>query len=363
MSATDAVAIVHDYLTQRGGAERVVLAMAHAFPGAPVYTTLYEPDATFPDFGALDVRTSWLSRVGPLRRRHRLAFPLLAPVVSGWTIDAEVVLCSSSGWAHGVRTPGRRIVYCHAPARWIHQTDRYVAGRRGPRLALRTLGPALRRWDARAAHRADRYLANSTVVAAAVAAHYGMTAEVLPPPVVIDVDGPTEPVDGVEPGAFLCVSRLLGYKNVDAVVQAFAALPDERLVVVGDGPEARRLRAAAPRNVRLLGTVGDPALRWLYRNAAGLVAAAYEDFGLTPIEAAAYGCPSAVLRAGGYLDTVVEGETGVMFARPDAHDVADAVERLRARPWDREALETHAGRFSEARFAARLRSVVDEVRT
>lgn len=352
------VAIVHDYLTQRGGAERVVLAMHRTFPDAPVYTTLYEPATTYPELRDVDVRTSWLSRVGVLRRHHRLAFPLLAPTVSTWTVPADVVLCSSSGWAHGVRSEGRRVVYCHAPARWLHQPDHSTGGRVVPRLALRVLGPPLQRWDARAARRADTYLVNSTVVAAAVASRYGIDAEVLPPPVSIAVDGPTAAVAGVEPGAHLCVSRLLSYKNVDAVVEAFAALPGERLVVVGDGPERVRLEARRPANVRLVGTVDDAELRWLYRHAAGLVAAAYEDFGLTPLEAAAHGRPSAVLRAGGYLDTVVEDETGVMFASADPAAIADAIRRLRATTWDAGRLRAQADRFSEDRFARRLRAVV-----
>ena len=158
---------------------------------------------------------------------------------------------------------------------------------------------------------------NSTVVAAAVREHYGIEAEVLPPPVMIDVTGSQDPVVGIEPGAFVCVSRLMGYKHVDAVVEAFTSMPDARLVVVGDGPDAVRVRPRAPGNVRILGEVSDAELRWLYANARGLMAAAYEDFGLTPLEAAAFGRPAAVLAAGGYLDTVIDGQTGVFFTEPD----------------------------------------------
>ena len=354
------VAIVHDYLTQRGGAERVVLAMAAAFPGAPVYTSMYEPGDTYPEFGALDVRTTWLSRVGAFRRHHRLAFPLLAPVMSTCTVPADVAICSSSGWAHGARVTGRRIVYCHAPARWLYQRDRYVGGDRSRAAAVTLLGPPLRWWDARAAARADRYLVNSSVVATAVREHYGIEAEVLPPPVMVDVAGSTEAVQGVEPGGWLCVSRLLAYKNVDAVVAAFARLPQERLVVVGDGPDAERAKAAAPPNVEFVGTVAEAELRWLYANTRGTVAAAYEDFGLTPLEAAAFGRPSAVLAAGGYLDTVVDGETGVTFAAPGPDAIAAAVARMADTAWDEARLRAHAERFSLARFAARLRHVVDE---
>jgi glycosyltransferase involved in cell wall biosynthesis len=355
------VAIVHDYLTQRGGAERVVLAVADTFPGAPIYTSLYEPSETYPEFAPLDVRTTWLSRVGVLRRHHRLAFPLLAPVMSRMRVDADVAVCSSSGWAHGVGVTGRRVVYCHAPARWLYQRDRYVGDDRARALALAALGPRFRRWDARAAARADRYLVNSTVVATSVREIYGIEAEVLPPPVMVEIAAPRRPVAGVDTGAWLCVSRLLAYKNVDAVVAAFARLPDERLVVVGDGPEAARLRATAPGNVRFVGTVDDAELRWLYATSRGTVAAAYEDFGLTPLEAAAFGLPSAVYAAGGYLDTVVDGETGVRFAAPEPALIAAAVQRLAGASWDADALRAHAAEFSLARFGARLRDVVSEV--
>jgi glycosyltransferase involved in cell wall biosynthesis len=339
----------------------VVLAMTETFPEAPLYTSMYEPGDTYPEFGALEMHTTWLSRVGAVRRHHRLAFPLLAPVMSRFTIDADVAICSSSGWAHGAHVTGHRIVYCHAPARWLYQRDRYVGDDRARAAAVAMLGPSLRRWDARAAARADRYLVNSSVVAASVREHYGIEAEVLPPPVMVDVTGATRAVVGVEPGAWLCVSRLLAYKNVDAVVAAFARLPGERLVVVGDGPDAESVRAAAPANVRFVGTVDDDELRWLYANTRGTVAAAYEDFGLTPLEAAAFGRPSAVLAAGGYLDTVIDGETGIRFAAPEPDAIAAAVTRMAEESWDGDRLRAQADRFSLARFATRLRDVVTDV--
>ncbi len=357
------VAIVHDYLTQRGGAERVVLAMAAAFPDAPVHTMLYDPDTTFPELREIDVRPSWLNRVAFLRRHHRLALPVLAPAVSRWTVPAEVAICSSSGWAHGVRTPARKIVYCYTPARWLYRPDQYAGGRRAVSGAIQVLGPPLRRWDTTAAHRADRYLAISTFVAGEVARCYGIEAEVLAPPVTVELDGSTQPVEGVASGGALCVARLLPYKHVDAVVEAFASGPlrREQLVLVGEGPELARVRHRASPNVRVLGAVSDPELRWLYRNTAGLVAAAFEDFGLTPLEAAAFGRPTAALRAGGYLDTVVDGETGVLFATPEPAVIAAAVRRMLDSTWDADRLVAQAARFSLDRFTTRLTEVVRDV--
>ncbi len=357
------VALVHDYLTQRGGAERVALSLTECFPGAPLHTSFYDPDGTFPDFGRVDVRTLPIDRISALRTRHRLALPLLAPAFSRLTVDAEVAVCSSSGWAHGARVTGRKVVYCHTPARWLYQTDRYLEGSsRVTASAVALLAPALRRWDRRAAGTAHRYLVNSTAVRQRVGDLYGIDAEVVPPPVEVDPDGPSSEVVGVDPGFFLCVSRLLPYKNVGAVAEAFSRLPAERLVVVGTGPLADTLRAVAPPNVTLLGTVDDASLRWLYRSSAGLVTASHEDFGLTPVEAAGFGKPTAALRWGGFLDTMVEGTTGVFIDRVEPRLIAGAVQRLVDGRWDALALRSHAGRYSFGRFAERMADVVAEER-
>ena len=162
------IAIAHDYLTQRGGAERVVLSLSRAFPEATIHTLFYEPEQTYPEFRNLDIRVSPLNRIGPFRRDPRLALPLLAPASSRMAIDADVVIASSSGWAHGFPTSGRKIVYCHSPARWLYLPEDYLgeAGSYNPkRLALAVLSPLLKRWDQRAAMTAETYLASATSTA------------------------------------------------------------------------------------------------------------------------------------------------------------------------------------------------------
>lgn len=358
------VTLVHDYLTQRGGAERVVLHMLDAFPGAPLHTALYDPHGTFHEFAAADVRPSVLNRSAALRRDHRRALPLLAPVFSRLRVaEADVVLASSSGWAHGVHTDAPLVVYCHNPARWLYQPEQYLAGRgSGARTALAVGRGPLRRWDRRAARRATRYLCQSTTVQRRIADTYGIEADTLPPPPGLTPDGPQRPPEGAPgPGFVLCIARLMPYKHVDAVVAAFEALPAERLVVVGDGPDRAAVAAAAGPNVHLAGSVDDDVLRWYLANCAGVVSAAHEDFGLTPLEALGFGRPSAVLRWGGFVDTVVDGTTGVFFDTPEPAAVATAVRTMLAASWDREALAAHLDRFSAARFVSRLRAIVDEV--
>ena len=230
---THGVALAHDYATQRGGAERVALLLADAFPGAPMYTTLYDRHGTFPEFDAIELRTSALDRASLLRRHHRVALPFLAPAVDRQRVDADVLLASSTGWAHGYRGARRTVVYCHAPARWLYQRDRYLGpaqgsaahrARRGAAAAaLGVLAPGLRRWDGAAARRADVYLANSTVTQRAIRAAYGIEAEVLPPPPAMLPAGEERTVPGTGTGFLLCVARLLPYKNVDVVIDAALA--------------------------------------------------------------------------------------------------------------------------------------------
>ncbi|MGH1561891.1 glycosyltransferase [Mumia sp. DW29H23] len=367
------IALAHDYLTQRGGAERVAEVMARAFPAAPMYTTLYDPDGTFPEIAAIDVRPSRLDRWSVLRHHHRAALPFLARTVSRMHVDADVLLASSSGWAHGIPCSGRKVVYCHAPARWLYQAQRYLgaddsvplvqrARRSVARTALASLTPRLRAWDQEAAHSADRYLVNSTVVRRAVRDAYGIDAEVVPPPPALMPAGDERAVPGIGRPYLLCVARLLPYKNVDVVVEAVKRAGGVDLVVVGEGPDRTRLEGIARGSARihLVGRVEDAELRWLYRHCDALVAASYEDYGLSPLEAATFGRPTLALRDGGFLDTVVDGTTGLFFDAPTPDAVADAVTRHAESTWDTAKLVRHADDFSEQRFVARLREVVDE---
>lgn len=356
------IAIAHDYLTQRGGAERVVLAMARTFPDAPIYTTFYDPSSTYAEFAALDVRTTWINRLPALRNDHRRALPIMPLGVRRGRIDADVLLCSSSGWAHGFRTTGRKVVYCYSPARWLYQQAEYL-GDNAPALrkgALRVLRAPLMRWDRQQAGRADAYLAISTVVRRRIWDTYGVSAAVLAAPHTMG----TEPKAAVdlpwqEP-FFVCLSRLLPYKNVEAVVRAFAGM-SSRLVVVGRGPEKQRLASLATENVVFLQDLQDEQLRWLYSRAVAVISSSFEDFGLTPLEGAAFGKPSVVLNWGGFLDTVVEGVTGTFFDSPTPDAIRSGVVRLLSATWEESVIMAHANKFSEAAFANGLRQAVAAV--
>ncbi|MFC0674684.1 glycosyltransferase [Brachybacterium hainanense] len=368
------VAIAHDYLTQRGGAERLVLSICRAFPDAEVHTLFYEPEQTYPEYRDRTVRPSVLNRIGVFRRDPRLAMPLLAPVASRMRIDADVVIASSSGWAHAFRTRGTKIVFCHSPARWLYLPEDYLGetGRFDPkRLLLAALAPALKRWDRRAALQAQRYVGNSTVVRERIRRIYGIEAPTLFPPFSPDVaEGTQEPIDqlqgwagtdGSVGGHYLVVSRLQPYKHVDRVIEAFRDLPGQRLLVIGRGPEGERLRGIAPTNVRLVEGLSDAQMRWAYAHSRALIAASHEDFGLTPLEAGAHGVPTLALRAGGYLDTVADGISGAFFETTSATSIREAVMADADTTWDPDRIRGHAQRFSEERFIATLRDLVEEV--
>jgi len=349
------VALVHDYLTQRGGAERVLLAMMARFPSAPIYTSIFASSKTFPEFREANVTTTWLDR-DMFRHDHRRALPFLSSAFETLAVDAEVAICSSSGWAHGVRATGKKLVYCHTPARWLYLRDQYLGNRPNAfnALGLAILSRSLKRWDQRKAAEADKYLTQSSAIQKRIADIYGIEAEVVPGPHTIDPTGTQRSVEGLRPGYLLCVSRLLPYKNVDAIIVAMRHLTDLKLVIVGDGPERGRLSAVSGPNVAFLGVTSDEELRWLYANSRCLLAAAHEDYGLTPLEAAAFGTPVAVLRKGGFVDTVVQDVTGIFFDRETPDSIADAVTRLLGREWDRYAIRRHAANYTVDKFGRKL---------
>ncbi|MDQ2849331.1 MAG: glycosyltransferase, partial [Actinomycetota bacterium] len=236
------------------------------------------------------------------------------------------------------------------------------SARRSPRgIAALALKAPLIRWDRRAAGRADHYWANSTVVQTRINDVYGLASELLHPPSGIDATAPLERPQDAPDGPFhLLVARLLPYKNVDRVLAAYTGRA-EQLLIVGDGPMREQLLRQAPPNVRFAHHLPDAQLRWCYAHAQVLMAASHEDFGLTILEAASYGTPAIALRAGGFLDTVREGETGVFFDEPTAALISQAIDHFIGSTLTKETVIEHAATFAEERFAARLREKVTEI--
>jgi glycosyltransferase involved in cell wall biosynthesis len=351
------VAIVHDYLNQRGGAERVVLEMSDIWPQAPIYTSLYRADSTFPGFHGRDVRTTLLDRL-PIDRGFRNLFPLYPAAFRALgEIAADVVISSSSGWSHMARSvpDALHVVYCYTPARWLYRHDHLATAheRSFQRALARPSLRSLRGIDCRAAHRADLYIAISQAVQRRIKHVYGIDAALVHPPVDIDRFHPTPRGERL-----LVVSRLLPYKRVGLIVEA-ATQMGIGLDVVGDGPLLPALRAAAGPSVEFHGAVGDRAVAELMQGCRAACVAAEEDFGLVAVEAQASGKPVVAYAGGGALETVEEGLTGAFFRQHTTTDLIEAitaVERIDTSP---EQVAERAQRFSRATFRSRLTAEID----
>ena len=347
-------AVVHDYLNQRGGAERVALQLAHMWPGAPIYTSLYREDQTFPEFSEREVRTTYLDRI-PISHGFRNLFPLYPSAFRALgTLDHDVVVSSSSGWAHGVRTSPEttHVVYCHTPARWLYGYD-YLGVRSAKQVLARPLVGAMRRWDTGAARRADLYIANSLHVRDRIRAVYGLDAEIVHPPV--DVERFTARPRGER---LLVVSRLLPYKRVDLAIEAAnrLGLP---LDVIGSGPQYWELEALAGPTVRFDRRLDDEAITALMENCRALILPGSEDFGITPVEALAAGKPVVAFAAGGALESLEEGVSAAFFDEQTVDALLAALHRVDQLGTSPSVLAGHARRFSTGAFRAGIGAAIE----
>jgi glycosyltransferase involved in cell wall biosynthesis len=361
------VALVHDYLNQRGGAERVFRHIADAYPEAPVYTALYDSRATGDLVDAARVRTSALAAVPFANRAFRLLAPFYPGAFESFDLSSyDLIVSSTTAWAKGVlfRADATHVCYINAVSRFAFDYDAYVggfaalgAGRGIVKELARPLVRRLAAWDREAAQRPTAYVANSQNVAARVRASYAREAQILHCPVDVDRFTPG-PGDG---DYYLVVSRLLPYKRVDLAIAA-CALAGVRLLVVGAGPARRRLEAgAAGTRTEFLGAVPDAHLRDVMGRATAVILPGEEDYGLVPLEANASGRPALALGSGGALETVRPGLTGEFFREPSAESLAAAIAAFRPATYDPAVLRAHAETFAPEQFKARLRAIVADV--
>jgi glycosyltransferase involved in cell wall biosynthesis len=354
------VALVHDFLLDLRGAERVFAAICDAWPEADVFTAVYDETGTEGRFADRRPQASFLQKLRPTSRTFRPLLPLYPHAVESLDLRGyDVVVSSSSAWAHGVLVdPGAvHVCYCHNPFRyaWSEREATLAARNVLTRPALRLLLSRWRQWDWIAAQRVDRYVANSAVTAARVRRYFGRESEVLHPPVELSRFS-VGPVGQ----HYLVLAELMAHKRIDVAIRAFNAL-QRPLVVVGDGPESRRLRRLAGPTVRLTGRLSDGEVAELLRTAQALVVTAEEEFGIAAVESLASGRPVIALRSGGVLETVTAGRTGVFYEdADDPRALAAAVAAFDVGAVDPAACVRSARRFGVERFKERLRSIVAE---
>lgn len=361
------VVLVHDYLVQGlRGAERVLLEMHQLWPDAPVYTLLFDPQRMGKPWTDLDVRTSFLQRLPAALKLYRKLYLLMPAAVEGLRLaPCDVVVSASSAWVKNVRPPSGalHVCYCYSPARFLwHQRREYLSGlglsRLGRSFVGATLGP-ISWWDKWGSRRVNAFVAISEAVRARIRRYYGRDAVVVYPPV--DVERFAQASSGSGSGDyFLVVAALNPHKRVDLAVKACTRL-GMPLKVVGDGPLREQLRAVAGPTVEFVGQVSDEELRELYAGCRAFLMPQEEDFGLAAVEAQAAGKPVVACRAGGALETVVEGETGLFFDSQSAEELERAIARLDRMAFSAEACRRNAARFSRERFRQHLPQVIERL--
>jgi glycosyltransferase involved in cell wall biosynthesis len=354
------VAIVHDYLNQYGGAERVLEALHNLYPNAPVYTSIYDPDAMPSFYRQWDIRTSFIQQVPGWKRHFRRYFLLYPSAFESFNLHPyDLVLSSSSAYAKGIipRPGALHICYCHTPMRFAWRTSDYleresIGGMQARLLPL--LLTYVRLWDVATTPRVDAFVANSREVASRIARYYNRPATVIPPPVDIPPyqERPAEDF-------YLAGGRLIPYKRLGLVVEALSKLKLP-LKIFGDGRDRPALEALAGPNVEFLGWVSEHTRQELFARCRAFIFPGAEDFGITPLEAMAAGRPVLAYAAGGALDTVIDGVTGRFFHEQSAAAVAATVAASRRDTYNPQTIRYHAEQFGKTLFLERMRTFIEQ---
>jgi glycosyltransferase involved in cell wall biosynthesis len=358
------VALVHDWLTGMRGGEKVLEALCEIYPAADIVTLVHRRGSVSTAIERHPIRTSLVQYLPLATTKYPRYLPLFPFAIEQLNLDRyDLVISSSHCVAKSVVVPGSTVhlSYCHSPMRYAwDQFDAYFGPARVGRLAsrwfYRPMLSRLARWDAATAGRVHRFVANSAHVAARIRRYYNRQATIVYPPVDTVF---YHPADVTPESHFLIVSALVPYKRLDLAIAACEQI-GASLRVVGDGPDRERLSRRAGTGVTFLGWLSNDEIRDEYRRAAAVIMPGEEDFGMVPVEAQACGCPVVALGRGGALETVVDGETGVLFAQSSIASLTAALERVRASPFDRSRLRRHATQFARDRHIEQLRAVIDE---
>ena len=356
------IAVVHDYFTQLGGAEKVAEEMYCMLPNPSLFTTVALPNCMPSRLQDVVVQTSWMQDLPGIEKYYRLYFLLYPFAVSALNLSGyDLVLSSSSGYAKGVDT-GRdalHVCYCHTPMRWAWSFDSYSKRESfgfSQRAILPLLIRGLKQWDVGASRQPDHFVANSKIVARRIQWAYGRSAEVIHPPIDIERFRVTREHEDY----YLVLSRLVTYKRIDIAVRACTQL-NKKLFVIGDGPDRKSLEALAGPCVTFLGRLSDKEVEYYVSRCRALLFPGEEDFGMAPLEVAAAGKPTIAYRAGGALETIIENVTGVFFDQQSPDYLIDAIMQFEKLDWSASALRRHSKQFSVEVFRDHFRSFLRRI--
>ncbi len=357
------IAVVHDYFTQMGGAEKVAEELYGMMPNADLFATVALPGKMPPSLRDVPVHTSWMQKLPKMSSLYRIYFPFYPMAVRSLNLEPyDLIVSSSSGYVKGVRThpDAIHVCYCHTPMRWVWSYDSYSSREsfgKGLRAVLPAMIGGLRMWDEGAARQPDHFIANSRTVAERIWRVYNRAAEVIEPPIDIHRFS----VSSKQEDYYIILARLVPYKRIDLAVSAFTKM-GKRLIVLGGGPAMDNLKTLAGPTIEFLGRVSDDVVERYVSECRALVFPGEEDFGMAPLEVAAAGRPTIAYKAGGAAETVIDGETGVFFTEQTVASLVDAVQRFeRQQTWNPAAIRKYAEGFSTEVFQQRITSFLRRV--
>jgi glycosyltransferase involved in cell wall biosynthesis len=354
------VALVHELLTMRGGAEKLTKVVAELFPDAPIYTLLYNQKKLGDWFPRNRVRFSRLQKFAFLSTNHHLYLRMFPKAIESWDFSGyDLVISFSSAFAHGIKTSKKtkHLCYVNSPARYLWDRTFDVQSRMNPveRCYADRTFHTLRQWDAEAAERGDKLLAASKEVQRRIELYWRRESDVLYPPVDVN----SFPLNEKNrKNYYVIASTLVPYKRIDIAI-ASCSRHGKHLKVIGDGPARKSLEKMAGKSVEFLGYVSEDQLREELRNARAFILPGEEDFAIAPIEAMACGTPVIAYGKGGALETIQDGVTGVFFPESDSESLSDAIERFKGMRFDPHACRKRAQEFSQERFEERIRNAID----
>ncbi len=357
------IALVHDYLVQYGGAERVLEVFGEIFPKSPIYTLVYDKNLFKDKFGRKKIYTSFLQSL-PLSKSHHRSFPILMPMaIESFDFSAfDIVLSDSNSYAKGIISGSKtlHICYCHTPMRYAWDDYySYTENFSVARLVRKMIPLAMnyiRLWDKISADRVDKFITNSNFVAKRIAKYYRRSAEVIYPPVSLDFFRQDKKIRKED--YFLIVGRLIPYKRFDLVIGAFNIL-GLKLKIVGDGSEAQRLKKMAKSNIEFFGWRPDEEIRDYYAKAKAFIFPQEEDFGIVALESLASGTPVIAYRGGGSLEIIKEGVNGVFFDNQTVDAIVGAVRGFDSNNFDSEKIKRSAINFDKEIFKNKIKEFVE----